>query len=686
MSPEILLLLAVLAGPNPGPPRPREYPSLEQRTIWSDVCVYGATSTGIMAAIQVRKMGRHAIVVDPGRHLGGLTTGGLGATDIGNRAAIGGMSLEFYQRLRAEYAKAYGENSPQVAECHDGFRFEPHVAAKVLADLMTEYKVAVFLGERLTRVRRQENRILYFETATGHRFPAHVYVDATYEGDLMARAGVAYAVGREGNQVYGETLNGVQPGRPYHNFKVPVDPYTVPGDDASGLLPGIHPGGPGEPGQGDQRVQAYNFRMCLSRDTTNQVPFPKPPNYDPQRYELLLRYLQTGQYDGLLGHVPIPNHKTDTNNNGGFSTDNIGGNDGWADGDWRTRERIFNDHIDYQQGLMYFLSTDERVPEAVRRSVAEWGLAKDEFTDTGNWPPQLYVREARRMVSDYVMTEHDCRGHRVAPDPVGLAAYTMDSHNVQRYVDETGSARNEGDVQVGGFKPYPISYRSIVPRERECRNLFVPAALASSHIAFGSIRMEPVFMILGQSAGTAAVLSMKHYYQPVQAVPYDELHERLLGDRQILEWKASMGVQPILPGSLPGVALDDQDGYATGPWLASSSVSARLLGVAYLHDNNSDKGKCSLLYKPTLPKAGKWEIVLLSPPHANRASNVPVTIAVDGETVAVVRVDQRDASQGGRASLGIFELPAGRRVSVTVSNEGTDGYVVVDGIQFVPAE
>ena len=501
----------------------------------ADICVFGATVAGIMAAVQARKMGRTAMVVEPSSHIGGMTTGGLGMTDIGNKAAIGGLARTFYERVHRYYIETYGPESQQVKDCANGFRFEPSVAMRVLRSFIDDAQVAVHTGMRLRSVRKEGNRLVSFTTENGDTFRARVFVDATYEGDLMARARVSYTFGRESNEQYGETVNGIYYG-PLNQFYRPVDPYRVPGDPRSGLLKTIDPYPFGEQGEGDRRIQAYNFRMCMTRVPSNRIPFPKPGNYDADMYLLLARYIESGVFDALNSALPIPNGKTDTNNEGGFSTDFIGGNYRYPDGGYRTRHAIVEDHKTYQQGLMWFLCHDRRVPERIRERVSEWGLAKDEFEASEGWPPQIYVREARRMVSAYVMTEHNCRGQRVAEDPVSLGAYGMDSHNCRRMVRD-GVVINEGDMQVGGFPPYPVSYRSIVPKERECANLLVPVCLSATHASYGSIRMEPVFMILGQSAGTAACLALEAG-QPVQQVDYTKLHARLLSDGQVLHWPA----------------------------------------------------------------------------------------------------------------------------------------------------
>jgi hypothetical protein len=547
-----LLATLVGAGPTVAAVEPERF----------DVVVYGGTAAGVVAAVQARAMGRTVVLLEPGERLGGLTTGGLGNTDIGNKAAIGGLSRAFYERVAAHYARSdawvHETRAEYAARSRIGNQghgradtlaertgrptmwvFEPGVAERLLRSMAEEAGVPVRLGQRLDRgpggVSKGGARIEAIRLLSGDVYEARVFVDATYEGDLMAAAGVSYHVGREANADYDETLNGVQTKNAvHHQFKVPVDPYVVLGDPTSGLLPGVHGGAPGEEGSGDRRVQAYNFRMTLTDAPANRLPIPRPDGYDAQRYELLRRYVDAGVFDAIALNSPMPNRKTDVNNYGAVSSDHVGANGDWADGDEATRERIFRDHVAYVQGLWYFLQNDPRLPAAVREAASPWGLCRDEFETTGHWTPQLYVREARRMRGEVVMTEHHCRGTRVVEDSVGLAAYGMDSHNVQRYVAD-GAARNEGDVQVVVPAPYPISYRAITPRRGEATNLLVPVALSASHIAYGSIRMEPVFMILAQSAATAASLAIEGS-GIVQDVPYAALRARLLRDGQVLEW------------------------------------------------------------------------------------------------------------------------------------------------------
>lgn len=519
----------------------------------ADVIIYGGTSAAVISAVEVARSGKSVIIVSPDKHLGGLTSSGLGFTDSGNTNAIGGLSREFYHRVWLHYNDStawtwqkqseYG-NRGQGTVAMDGesktmWTFEPRVAEKIFEDFISEHNIKVYRNEWLDResgTEVKDNRIVSFTTLSGKKFRGKMFIDATYEGDLMAAAGVSYTVGREACGQYGEKWNGVQAGVYHHRhyFSTPIDPYIVPGDPSSGLLPHISV----EPIQpnctGDDKIQAYCYRLCMSNHPDNRVPFEKPEGYDPANYELLARVFESGWNEWFAKFDVIPNRKTDNNNHGPFSSDYIGMNYDYPEASYERRREIVEDHINYQKGLLYFVSTDERVPEEVRNRMQNWGLAKDEFTDNGNWPYQLYVREARRMVGAYVTTENEVLGKVNVPDPVGMGSYTLDSHNVQRFVTEEGYVQNEGDVGVKPSKPYHIAYGSIIPVKEECENLLVPVCVSSSHIAFGSIRMEPVFMILGQSAAAAAVLAIDNKTS-VQDVPYEQLKQVLLSRDQILK-------------------------------------------------------------------------------------------------------------------------------------------------------
>ena len=519
-----------------------------------DVVVYGGTSGAVAAAVQAARSGKSVALISPETRLGGLSSGGLGWTDSGRKEVIGGLAREFYHRVWQHYDSPqawrwqprgeYG-NRGQGTVAIDGtnrtmWTFEPGVAARVFEDLLSGEDVDVRRDERLDRtngVQVDNGEVVAITTLSGTRCTGRIFIDATYEGDLMAAAGVSYHVGRESNATYGERFNGVQKDIRHHKHSFPenaVSPYVKVGVASSGLLPRVHGENPGENGQADDRIQAYCYRMCLTQVEKNRIPFEKPEGYDRYEYELLARVFATG-WDELFGKFdPIPNGKTDTNNHGPFSTDNIGMNYDYPEAGYDRRAEILREHERYQRGLMYFLANDSAVPTKFRTEMSKWGLSADEFPDTQGWPHQIYIREARRMVGRYVMTEQDCLGGRDTPESVGMGSYTADSHHVQRYVTTDGFVQNEGDVGVKLPGPYRIPYGSIVPKRNECTNLLVPVCASTSHIAFGSVRMEPVFMILGQSAATAAVMAID-VDQAVQDVPYDRLRSRLIDDGQVLE-------------------------------------------------------------------------------------------------------------------------------------------------------
>lgn len=544
------LLLVLTATANTQSNKPAQY----------DLVIYGGTAAAVTAAVQAKQMGKTVIVVSPDKHLGGLSSGGLGFTDTGNKAVIGGLAREFYHRVYQHYQKSeawawekreqFG-NKGQGTVALDGenrtmWIFEPHVAEAVFEDFVREYKIPVVRNEWLNRqtgVKKSGGRITSITTLSGKRYSGKMFIDATYEGDLLAAAGVSYHVGRESKDQYGEQWNGVQTSVLHHRHhfgavKEKISPYWTPGDPASGVLPRISTTSPGEYGAADKKVQAYCFRMCLTDLEANRVPFPKPAGYDPKQYELLLRIFQAGWRETFQKFDRIPNRKTDTNNHGPFSTDNIGMNYDYPDASYERRRQIIREHEQYQKGLLYFIANDPRVPKDVQDQFRKWGLARDEFKDNGNWPHQIYVREARRLIGAYVMTENELLKKRPTPDSVGMGSYGIDSHNIQRYIIGTGKdayVQNEGDIGVSTNGPYQIAYGSLTPKKGEIENLLVPVCVSSTHIAFGSIRMEPVFMILGQSAATAAAMAIDNNLA-VQDVPYAKLRARLLQDKQVLEY------------------------------------------------------------------------------------------------------------------------------------------------------
>ncbi|MBW6500211.1 MAG: FAD-dependent oxidoreductase [Bacteroidales bacterium] len=528
-----------------------------------DLVIYGGTSAGISAAIQASRMGKSVVLIEPTSRIGGLTTGGLGQTDIGNKQAIGGIAREFYQDVKKYYQQPENWKWQKAEEYRDGgqtrtesaedamWTFEPSAALKIFHRMLAgEKNITLVYDQRLDRqkgVTKKKGVITSISMESGLTYSGKAFIDATYEGDLMATAGVSYAVGRESDRKYGETLNGVHTADTArtmtnqvsrnsinHNFVHGVDPYREKGNPASGLLPFINPKGPGKEGSANKGVQAYCFRMCLTDHPENRIPFEKPANYNELDYELLLRNYEAGEKGFPWINSDMPNRKTDTNNRLGFSTDFIGQNYDYPEASYSERQLIAERHRNYQKGLMWTLAYHPRMPEHIRKEVSRWGMCKDEFTEGNGWQEQLYVREARRMISDYVMTQYNCEGLAVASDPVGLAAYGMDSHHVQRYVTAEGFVKNEGNVEARVRGPYPISYRAIIPKEKQCKNLLVPVCVSATHIAFGSIRMEPVFMVLGQSAAIAASMAIDKQI-PVQHVNYNELAKTLLENKQRLQ-------------------------------------------------------------------------------------------------------------------------------------------------------
>lgn len=642
-----------------------------------DVCIYGGTSGGVIAAYTAKKMGKSVLLIEPGRHVGGLSSGGLGYTDIGNKYAVTGLGLDFYRRL----GKYYGQ--------FEAWIFEPHVAENVFLQYLQAAKVEVIYQHRITGAVKENGYIREVQLeniATKPAKPvsirAKVFIDCSYEGDLMARAGVSYIVGREPASKYNESYNGVQvqpPATPQRGNQIPdgVDPYKIPGDPSSGLLWGISDAPLPPIGSGNHHVQAYNFRICLTNDPANRIPLTRPEGYDSTKYELLPRYIArlTAPNDirEILKFDLMPNHKTDINNGGGFSTDMIGMNWHYPDADYETRDKFYKELKAYNQGLLYFIGHDPRIPDSVRNFMLDWGYPKDEYQDNDHWSPQIYVREARRMIGEYVMTQDNCERKVVVEDGIGMAAYGMDSHNTQRLVIN-GMAKNEGDVQRGGAGPYPISYRALVPKETECKNLLVPVCLSASHIGYGSIRMEPVFMVLGQSAGIAAAFAVDANI-PVQKVEVKRI-------QQLLK------TNPLADGSLPEILVDNDDSLhveKTGQW---SVKKGGTYGPTAFYSTVNDKPK-SVKFTPEIVKAGEYNVYTYVLPKLNKLSSTLACTVNDGKQSREIILKMADITVNGQTNgewvhLGKFNLPKGKTAAVTISNKDADGTVLADGVLFVP--
>jgi hypothetical protein len=639
-----------------------------------DICVYGGTSAGVIAAYTAKSLGKKVLLIEPGRHLGGLTAGGLGYTDIGNKYAVTGLARDFYRRIGTHYSK------------FEQWIFEPHVAERIFNECINAAKIDVWYDHRITSASNTGGLIRQIElensvnpsAASNRIVRAKIFIDCSYEGDLMAKAGVSYTVGRESNEQYKEKYNGFQL-LDKHQFPDGIDPYKIKGQPESGLLWGISSATVSPTGTGDKKVQAYNFRICLSRDTQNKIPITRPPGYDSSRYELLLRVLEkepNRPFNLILKPDIMPNNKTDINNNGPFSTDMIGVNYEYPEGDYAKRAAIIKDLENYNKGLLYFIGNDSRMPQHLRNEMLKWGYPKDEYVDNGNWSHQAYIREARRMVGEYVMTQHNCEGAETVSDGVGMAAYTMDSHNIQRLV-VNGMVKNEGDVQVGGFPPYPISYRSIIPKGADCKNLYVPVCLSATHIAYGSIRMEPVFMVLAQSAATAAVQAIDKKLD-VQEVDVSLVQKTLREN-------------PLSDGTTREILIDNDDkGSVTmvGSWTTLKN-SPGCYGPSLLSSAYGEKSRIrSVKFSTLIENDGAYEVYVYFPRMAGGSSTVAVSFH-DGKRNHTKDLKPNQVKIEGQTSgewmlLGRYDLEKNERAHVELSTRGADGTVVADAVLISP--
>lgn len=638
-----------------------------------DICIYGGTSAGVIAAYTAQQSGKSVLLIEPGRHLGGMSSGGLGFTDIGNKYVVQGLALDFYRRLGTHYGKL------------EQWIFEPSVAETIFKDYIKRAGIEVWYENRLSDVEKQRNSITTITLedskhpnhTTNRKVRAKVFIDCSYEGDLMAKSGVSYIVGREANSQYGETYNGVEL-MDRHQFPDGIDPYKIKGDSTSGLIYGINPAPVKSNGTGDKKVQAYNFRITLTNRPENRIPITKPDNYNPSRYELLLRLKELhpwNKHTDVFIWSDMPNGKTDINNFGGFSTDVIGENWNYPDADYEERARIWKFHEDYTKGLLYFVGHDERIPESIRNQMLEWGYPKDEYTDNGHWTHQLYVREARRMIGELVMTQHHCQGRETVTDGIGWAAYTMDSHNCDRHI-VNGMVKNEGNVEIGGFSPYPISYRAITPKQNEVQNLLVPVCLSTSHIAYGSIRMEPVFMVLAQSAAIAAGQAIDKYDNCVQKVDAKAI---------LKEFREN----PLADKSQPEILIDNHDTshvQRTGEW---KTEIWKAYGPDFFSDDSKGKNLKTIQYTPVIPVDNLYEIYAYFPKVQNATTQTHIDI-YDGNELHKKIIRSSDIvvegqTSGEWVSIGQYKLTKGMDNYVRISNEEADGIVVADAVLFIPA-
>lgn len=629
-----------------------------------DVCIYGGTASGVMAAYSAAQMGMDVVVIEPTERFGGLTTGGLGHTDIGNKQVVKGLALQFYRRLGAHYGNL------------ENWVFEPSAAASVIDEYLSHPRITAIKGYHLVDACKEGTEIRSVRVAGSGdtlTFKAPWFIDCSYEGDLMAAAGVEYRVGREDNSEYGETWNGVHKMH-LHQFPDGVDPFVIPGKPESGLLWGISNQKLSPEGSGDNLVQAYNYRICLTDSLANMIPIEKPEGYDPSRYELLVRLYEAQPHMRDINQYfiwsPMPGRKTDVNNRGAFSTDMIGMNYDYPESSWERRQEIIKAHKDYTLGLLYFTAHDERIPSVIREFVARWGLPKDEYVNTGHWTPQLYVRESRRMVGEYVATQADCENVREAGDGISMAAYTMDSHNCQRIVVKEGGkymVKNEGNVEISGGLPYPISYRSLTPKREQCTNLLVPVCCSASHIAYGSIRMEPVFMGMGQAAGLAVSFAKKKGLHKVQDVDYRDIVHVLETD-------------PFQNGTAPDIVLDDSSMEAAPGW-----VKGRLSGSYGPSCLTAGPGCAPVVFSSVIPSGGNY--MVYSYQHKPLEGFNPVT-TIELSTGDKYAVNAADVNITGQTTsawhlLGQVSLKAGETFSASFSSDGGSGKVMADAVLLV---
>ena len=634
-----------------------------------DVCVYGGTSAGVIAAYAVAKQGKKVLLIEPGYRLGGMTSGGLGQTDIGNKQVVKGLALDFYRRVGATYGRL------------ESWIFEPSVAENIFKDYIARGNVEVLYGHRILDAEKDGATITSInvesvESAAQKQISAKVFIDCTYEGDLMARAGVEYIVGREDNKVYNEDHNGVQM-QHLHQFVDNVDPYVVEGDPASGLLWGISDAKLAPTGSGDKMVQAYNYRICLTKDKANMLPIEKPANYDASRYELLLRIIEAQKNYNLNGYFiisPMPNNKTDINNRGAFSTDMIGMNHDYPEASYERRAEIIQAHKDYTLGLLWFMGNDERVPKQLRDQMLSWGLPKDEYVEYGHWTPQLYIRESRRMVGEYVATQANCDNVATVDDGVGMAAYTMESHNCQRVVimkDGKAMVKNEGNVEISGGLPYDVSYRCLTPKREQCDNLLVPVCLSASHIAYGSIRMEPVFMLLGQSCAKAACLAIDAGVK-VQEVDVKQIQRMYEED-------------PLLDGTPADIVVDDSSLTQPEGWTRIERNNG--YGRSYLVLDPTSKEQ-RLRYPFEVKSDGKYEIYTYYIRRGESSKKTELLLSDGTQEKSIVlnadNIEILGQTSGECVSLGEYNLKSGKAGFVEFTNRGdVPGQICADAILLV---
>ena len=664
----------------------------ESDTNRADVIVYGSTPGGFCAAIAAAREGASVILLEPTEHVGAMNTGGLSHCDSNQmvRSTVMGLFHEWHTRVVKDYTDR-GIKAPYDPRIKDTSRwtFEPHVAMRVTMKMLDEAGVTVVKGKYLKSVTKEGARITAIITDNG-TYKAKVFVDGTYEGDLMASAGVDWTIGREGRAEYGETLAGKQ----YPKKRMSINGF----DDRGKILPLVTTDDAGPKEAGDKKIMTYSFRLCLTNDIKNKVPMPEPDQYDSDRFEIIRRHIKSGGKSFGFDLYPLPGGKFDGNNSIGrqFSIGLVGGGNSWHEADEVKRKRIWETHKQYTLEFFHFLTNDPVVPKSIRDQYAKLGLCNDEFAGHGHFSPALYIRESRRMKGMYVISQRDIIEDPQKDDPIAISSFPIDSHDVQRIALKGGGVINEGTifpVRVKGKRvgyAYHVPYRAILPKRKQCNNLLVPVALSCTHVGISSLRIEGAWMVIGQGAGVAAALAVKGNVL-VQDLEYAKIRHRLLAQKQVLDLPEP-STEPndraddssINPKSLGGILLDDADATLTGHWAGSKNFKP-YVGSGYIHDGARADGKSIATFKFTAPETGRYQIRMAYSAHSTRAKKVPIKIK-SGEHKVSLTVDQTMTMPPGKSfrTIGSVQLLADKESVLTVTNQGTDGFVILDAIQLVP--
>ncbi len=657
-----------------------------------DVVVYGATPGGFCAAIAAAREGASVVLLEPTAHVGGVNTGGLCFSDSNQtvRSTVLGLFEEWHLRVEAEY-QARGVALPYRVrqKDHKPWTYEPHVAAKVTNQMLAEAGVRVLTRQALQTATKHGARLTSVVTEGGE-FEAKVFIDGTYEGDLMAAAGVGWTIGREGREAFGESLAGKQ----YPKAKMPVSGLAADGKP----LPLVTTSDAGPQAGGDRNVMVYSFRLCVTKDPANRVPFPEPAHYEPGQFEVVRRYLAQEKRPVLPWDLyPLPGNKFDANNGIGkqFSMGLVGACNGWSEADQAGRAAVWEAHKQYTLEFYHFLTTDAAVPAGIREEMKQLGLCRDEFADSEHWSPQLYVREGRRMIGEYVVSQKDIMEQQEKADAIVVSSFPIDSHDCQR-VGKAEFVVDEGTilpVRMPGRKhgyPYHVPYRAITPKAAECTNLLVPVALSCTHVGLSSIRVEPTWMSLGQSAGIAAAMSARQG-GTVQTLSYPALRERLLAQGQALALPVlpEAGPEPkedpgLNPKTLPGIVLDDAQAELQGVWSHSANFKPHV-GAGYVHDDRRGDGQSAAVFRLRVQQTALYDVRMAYSAHQTRAKKVPLLIQNGPDTVEIF-VDQTLPLPPGEAfrSIGRVPLQKGVETTLTLRNAGTDGFVILDALQLLP--